>query len=68
MLALTKLFYCDCVSMCVSCSYNTDDARCYHDLARQRGVVYATWEDKSKLTPGPTVSAVWYTHAEFVCV
>jgi protein O-GlcNAc transferase len=31
--------------------YNTDDPRCYHDLARQRGVVYATWEDKKTVFP-----------------
>ena len=43
--------------MCVHCSYNTDDARCYHDLVRQRGVVYATWEDMSKLVPGSDVRA-----------
>ena len=30
--------------------YNTEDAPCYHDLSRLRGIQYFTWEDRSKFT------------------
>jgi protein O-GlcNAc transferase len=29
--------------------YNTEDEKCYKDLARLRGVEYLTWRDKSKM-------------------
>lgn len=29
--------------------YNCEDANCYKDLGRLRGVGYFTWEDTSKL-------------------
>lgn len=29
--------------------YNCEDASCYKDLARLRGVKYFTWEDEEKL-------------------
>ncbi|RWS31744.1 EGF domain-specific O-linked N-acetylglucosamine transferase-like protein [Leptotrombidium deliense] len=31
--------------------YNCDDANCYKDLARLRGLQYITWSDKRKLYP-----------------
>lgn len=30
-------------------SYNTEDPRCYHDLARLRGLEYVTWEKGDKV-------------------
>ncbi|CAB0031570.1 unnamed protein product [Trichogramma brassicae] len=30
--------------------YNCEDASCYKDLARLKGIKYITWQDKSKLT------------------
>lgn len=34
---------------CVFELYNCDDARCYSDLARLRGVKYWTWIDETKV-------------------
>ncbi|XP_065916523.1 EGF domain-specific O-linked N-acetylglucosamine transferase-like isoform X2 [Dysidea avara] len=31
--------------------HNTGDERCYHDLARQRGILYQTWEKDDKVFP-----------------
>lgn len=36
------MIFCDC-------RYNCEDAGCYQDLARLRGIKYITWRDEFKL-------------------
>ncbi|KAJ8918247.1 hypothetical protein NQ315_014117 [Exocentrus adspersus] len=45
--------------------YNCEDANCYLDLARLRGVKYVTWEDEDKLTSIKDESYSGGAHAKF---
>ncbi|KAJ8973594.1 hypothetical protein NQ317_010031 [Molorchus minor] len=45
--------------------YNCEDASCYFDLARLKGVKYITWEDNQKLTTFEDESYDGGAHAKF---
>ena len=38
--------------------YNCEDKNCYKDLARQRGLLYLTWENQSLLDQEDEVSSL----------
>ncbi|XP_014236116.1 EGF domain-specific O-linked N-acetylglucosamine transferase [Trichogramma pretiosum] len=47
--------------------YNCEDASCYKDLARLKGIKYITWQDKSKLTEvDPGTYPHGGAHAKFI--